>query len=278
MEETIKHHYTDVGELIKSLRKKAGLSLKALESKANRQISSSYIYLIEENKHKPSEAKTKILANILGNYEEMMTLAGYSINKYNKYNHVGELVKELRLKQNLTHKGIEKISDGKISGAYISNIEKGKSRPSLNKIKILASILGYYNELAELSGYNINKKTKLEFIFIPLLYSSITSEYPLTEEGNVISYIPFPKSFYFWGKEQIFVIRASQEDFIRTGLREHSFVLFKQLSSKIENKQIVVQRLSGGNLRIISYNEKDDLIREGSIIGVKVGSFDFGSF
>jgi len=53
---------------------------------------------------------------------------------------LGENLKTLRTKKNITQTGLAKILD--VDKSFISNIEKGKNNPTLSTITNLAKVLG----------------------------------------------------------------------------------------------------------------------------------------
>jgi transcriptional regulator with XRE-family HTH domain len=55
---------------------------------------------------------------------------------------IGEIVRQLRRAKNMTQRGLEQLTQGKVSRGYVANLEKGKIRmPSEQKLEALAQAL-----------------------------------------------------------------------------------------------------------------------------------------
>lgn len=277
-EEVKKYHF--IGDYLTKLRQEKGLSRRKLTDATGNKISESYLYLIEKNREiKISPLKIKILSSILGHYEELMEMAGYSCEPYK---HVGDLVRELRVSKGLTHNKIVELTGYKITSTYIANIEKRKNIPSPQKIKLLASILGYYDELMELAGYD-NLLNESNVFFLPVLadyhqyYNYEMSRFEINKQ-IITSYLPWPHSMHFWNGEELFVIKVNKENAWLLDYPLNTFVLFK-LSSKPEKGDVIAVINDSNRIILKRFQQKPTFysMSKEKIIGVKVAKLDFGS-
>lgn len=101
---------------------------------------------------------------------------------------LGEYLKKIRKIKNYTLRKVEKMSGGKISNAYLSQIERGYvKKPSPNILFLLAEIYGdSYERLMNLSGY-ISCRGSEELKPSPSIFMNLTKE----DEEKLIEYMNF---------------------------------------------------------------------------------------
>lgn len=101
---------------------------------------------------------------------------------------LGVYLKKVRKMKNLTLRGVEKMCCGKISNAYLSQIENGHvKKPSPNILFLLAEIYGdNYERLMDLSGYTSCRGSE-ELKPTPNIFMNLSKE----DEEKLIEYMNF---------------------------------------------------------------------------------------
>jgi transcriptional regulator with XRE-family HTH domain len=100
----------------------------------------------------------------------------------------GRFLNDIRKSRGFTLRDVERITDGQISNAYLSQLETGSiERPSAMKLHCLASAYAVdYNTLMEKAGFIAESATPINRVA-----TSILGELTHEEEDQLLQYLTF---------------------------------------------------------------------------------------
>lgn len=103
---------------------------------------------------------------------------------------IGEFLKSLRHRDRLTLRQVEKLSEGRVSNAYLSQIETGKiKKPSPKILFALATVFKIpYDRLMDLAGHPSARGSNENIPIITNVFSTV-SEAEARELTNFLGYL-----------------------------------------------------------------------------------------
>lgn len=186
---------------------------------------------------------------------------------------LGVFLKELRIKNNLTIMQVEVKTN--ISNSYISLIERGKRRPSVEILHKLAKAYRVKTEdLLRFIGYLPPIQNKINFNQIPI-YSIVPKQKPFFVSENIEGYSPLPPGLESCTTKDFIAIRVKNEGTTCKRI-EIGDILIIRKQSDLENgiialislnNELAIKRIVKQNKHIILHGTNSDyspiLLKEG---------------
>ena len=186
---------------------------------------------------------------------------------------LGVFLKELRIKNNLTIMQVEVKTN--ISNSYISLIERGKRRPSVEILHKLAKAYRVKTEdLLRFIGYLPPIQNKINFNQIPI-YSIVPKQKPFFVSENIEGYSPVPPGLESSTTKDFIAIRVKSKGMTCKRI-EIGDILIIRKQSDLENgiialislnNELAIKRIVKQNKHIILHGTNSDyspiLVKEG---------------
>ncbi|MBO8128787.1 MAG: repressor LexA [Peptococcaceae bacterium] len=147
---------------------------------------------------------------------------------------VGEIIKQVRSAQGLSQRALARSSG--LSPQYISDIEKGRAKPSLNSLEKMAAAL----QIPVAHLLRSKDTTTEEVVEVPLL-GRVPAGGPVMAEENILGTIPFPARFV---RGTMFCLEVKGQSMIDVGIEDGDFILVR-VQPTCENGQTVIARVNG---------------------------------
>ncbi len=147
---------------------------------------------------------------------------------------VGEIIRGIRREQGWNQRRLADASG--ISPQYLSDIEKGRAKPSLKTLEKIAGALS-----VPVTRLLVDKESAAgDAVEVPLL-GRVPAGGPVLAEENILDYIPFAGRFV---REPAFCLEVKGDSMIDVGIEEGDIVLVRA-QPVAENGQTVIARVDG---------------------------------
>lgn len=145
---------------------------------------------------------------------------------------VGETLKAVRGEQGLSQGELARRAG--LSPQYISDVEKGRARPSLKALEKIAAALGV--PVARLLG----STSADAVVHVPVL-GRVPAGGPVLAEENILDYLPLPERFV---RGDTFCLQVHGDSMVDVGIDDGDYLVIYARSTA-ENGQTVIARVEG---------------------------------
>ncbi|MDA8096773.1 MAG: repressor LexA [Desulforudis sp.] len=146
---------------------------------------------------------------------------------------VGEIIREARREQGWNQRQLAEASG--LSPQYLSDIEKGRAKPSLKSLEKIAGALS-----VPVTRLLADRGETGNVVEVPLL-GRVPAGGPVLAEENILDYVPFAARFV---REPAFCLEIKGDSMIDLGIEEGDIILVRA-QPVAENGQTVIARVDG---------------------------------
>ncbi|MBU4534208.1 MAG: transcriptional repressor LexA [Firmicutes bacterium] len=146
---------------------------------------------------------------------------------------VGGIIREARREQGWNQRRLAEAAG--LSPQYLSDIEKGRAKPSLKSLEKIANALS-----VSVTRLLVDRNETGSIVEVPLL-GRVPAGGPVLAEENILEHIPFAARFV---REPAFCLEVKGDSMIDLGIEEGDIVLVRA-QPVAENGQTVIARVDG---------------------------------
>lgn len=146
---------------------------------------------------------------------------------------VGGIIREARREQGWNQRRLAETAG--LSPQYLSDIEKGRAKPSLKSLEKIANALS-----VSVTRLLADRNETGSIVEVPLL-GRVPAGGPVLVEENILDHIPFAARFV---REPAFCLEVKGDSMIDLGIEEGDIVLVRA-QPVAENGQTVIARVDG---------------------------------